>query len=371
MSGGGGSTSTNTIQKADPWSAAQPYLKGALADAAKWYQGNAGRTFFPGSTVVPFSPFTEQALGMTADRAMAGSPLIRSAQTNLQNTVEGDFLDPSSNPWLSRTFDLAAGKVRSAIDSQFNASGGYGGSLHEGAMAENLGDLATKIYGGNYDAERTRQLQSMFFAPQMAQQDYFDAAQMAGVGSAYEGQAGNYLSDAIKRWEFSQNEPFMRLQQLASLINPIAGQGGTTQSTTTQPSNSNTFSNVLGTGLGLTSLASALGLFGAGAAGTAGAGAAAAMLPLLSDRNMKTNIEPTDDDEVLDLVKRVGSDTYEYVPELGPEFGGLRMGPMAQNFSRELGGPDDRIPMPKLLGVLWSSNLALARKLDKLEKRAA
>lgn len=375
MSKGGGSNTTNTVQKADPWEGVQPYLKGGLSDLSKWYSSDYGRQPFPGSTVVPFNPLTEQALGTTAQRAISGSPLTRSAQGTLQDTLSGRYLDPSSNPWLSGTFDLAAGKVRSALDSQFNSAGGYGGSLHQGAMAENLGDLATKLYGGQYGDERTRQIQGMMFAPQMANQDYFDASQLANVGSAYEQQAGNYLNDAVSRYNFSQNQPYNRLQQFFGIANPTAGQGGTTQSTSTQPSNSNPLSNILGIGSSIAGIGNSLGLFGSAAAAApafGSAGWAAATLPLIfSDPDVKTDIAPVADEDVLQKFKRTPASEYRYREELGPKFGGLRVGPMADDFAREFGGDGHTIPMPKLLGVLWAAVPALTRKIEALEEKVA
>jgi hypothetical protein len=381
--GGGGSQSTNTIQKVDPWTGAQPYLKGGLSDLAKWYQSDFGRSPFPGSTVVPFSPFTEQALGASAQRAQMGSPVTQAAQGNAAATLRGDFLDPESNPWLSRTFDLAAGKMRAGLDSQFNQSGGYGGSLHEGARAEQLGDLATNLYGGNYDAERQRQMQANVFAPQLANQDYFDFGQLANVGQAYEQQAGNYLGDAMGRYDFSQQQPLNRLRDFFGIASPVAGQGQTSSSTTTGPNNSNSLTNILGGVSSLAGIGNSLGLFGGaagaagaaalipqmmlGAAGSASAGELALLAMAASDPAMKRDIEPVDDDEILERSERVPAYSYRYRRELGPKFGGLKMGPMADDFAREFGGDGHVIPMPKLLGVLWAKQNALANKLKKLE----
>lgn len=328
----------------------QPYLKGGLSDLGRWYQSDFGRQPFPGSTVVPFSPFTEQALGATASRAQQGSPVTRAAQGNVAATLQGDFLDPASNPWLSRTFDLAANKLRSGLDSQFASSGGYGGSLHEGARAEQLGDLATRLYGGNYDAERQRQMQANVFAPQLANQDYFDFGQLANVGGAYEKQAGNYLSDAMGRYDFYQQQPFNRLQQFFGIANPVAGTGGTTNATQTGPRTTD-------------SLGQTLGGIGAAAAGIA------ELWPLIfaSDPAVKTNIKAIDDDDILERSERVPAYSYNYKKEMGPAFGGLKVGPMADDFAREFGGDGHTIPMPKLLGVLWAKQNALANKLKKLE----
>lgn len=256
--GGGSNTTSTTVQKADPWVGAQPYLRAGMNDLSSWYNSDAGRSPYPGSTVVPFSPMTEQAYGMVADRATNGSPIMDSMKKTLQGTLDGDYLKPESNPWLSDTFDLGAGKVRSALDSQFNAGNGYGSSLHSGQMASQLGDLATKIYGGNYQSERDRQMQGMLFAPQAAQSDYTDAAQLANVGSAYEKQAGATLQDSINRYNFGQEAPLKRLQDYFSMINPVAGMGSTTTGTQTQPTNNNGTSETIGTIASLASIAAAI-----------------------------------------------------------------------------------------------------------------
>ena len=243
--GGGGSTTSTQTQKNEPWGPAQPYLKGALSDTANWYSSPYGRNPYPGSTVVPFSPYTEQGLGMAANRAIQGSAVQQGANQQLGKTINGDYLN--SNPYLDQTFDLAAGKVRNQLDSQFNSHGTYGGSLHQGAMADNMGDLATKIYGGNYEQERQRQMQGMLFAPQMAEADYNDSQRLAQVGQSYEGQAGKNLQDSMNRYNFFQNAPYARLQQLSGLVNPTASLGGTSTGTASQPNNSNGFGQLLGT----------------------------------------------------------------------------------------------------------------------------
>ena len=54
---------------------------------------------------------------------------------------------------------------------------------------------------------------------------------LGGVGSAYEDLAGRQLQDQIARYDYQQQSPYMRLQQYASLINPIAGRGTSQYST--------------------------------------------------------------------------------------------------------------------------------------------
>lgn len=76
----------------------------------------------------------------------------------LQNTISGQYLDPASNPYLNQTYDAAARQITPRVNSLFEASGRYGSGAHQGVLGQSLADLGTSIYGGNYNAERARQL---------------------------------------------------------------------------------------------------------------------------------------------------------------------------------------------------------------------
>lgn len=336
MSKGGGKTQTTTN---DPWKPAQPYLQQGMGDLAKWYSSDYGRQYFPGSTVVPFNPMTEQALGMTATRAINGSPLMQAAQQQNLATQRGDFLRPESNPFLSATFDAAAGKVRGALDSQFNQGGNYGGSMHQGAMASNLNDLASQMYGNQYGQERDRMTAATMFAPQLAQQDYYDAGRLAAVGDAYQQQAGNYVNDAMQRWDFYQNAPYQRLQQYSSILNPIAGMGGS--QTAPKQGGSNALSNIIGIGSTL------------------------AGLPIWSERDAKMNIEETDDDAIIDAFAKTPGYSYTYKIDAT---GTKRVGPMADEFAAEFAGDGKTIYMPLMFGAMWAAMSAMARRIKQLEE---
>lgn len=76
----------------------------------------------------------------------------------LQNTISGQYLDPATNPYLNQTYDAAARQITPRVNSLFEASGRYGSGAHQGVLGQSLADLGTSIYGGNYNAERARQL---------------------------------------------------------------------------------------------------------------------------------------------------------------------------------------------------------------------
>jgi hypothetical protein len=194
-------TQTQTATK-DPWSAQQPYLQDIFAEANKAYNSGAGSQYFPGSTVVPFSPDTTagmdqvraaatqtpfglsgaqnvtntalqgnqpNALGTLQTAAQGGmqnpflSMLGQAANQNttagvntLQQTANGSMLN--ANPYLDQMFNTAARGVVDNANAQFSLGGRYGSGAHTDVLSRNLGDLAGSIYGTNYANERQNQL---------------------------------------------------------------------------------------------------------------------------------------------------------------------------------------------------------------------
>jgi len=213
--------------------------------------------FFPGSTVVPFSPQQEQAFNLIEQRAFGGSPLTQAGQQNLLQTIQGDFLN-LENPAFQALSDRLSGDISSRVNAQFTGSGRRGSSANQEALTRGIGDALAPIAFQQFAQERGNQLAAAQAAPAFAQQDFFDLNQLLGVGQARQGQAGAELQDLVNRFNFGQQEPRQRLAEFFSLIGggTIPGQGTTT---TTQPvfetsSEQNAFSNALG-------LASVVGSF--------------------------------------------------------------------------------------------------------------
>lgn len=246
MSGGGGNTTTTT--KSSPWEGQQPYLKFQFQQARDLYD-KGGPSYFPGTTLAPTDPATTEALALQQRRAENGSPLTNAAQNTYLDTINGTYLDPNSNPYLDQTFEKAAGEGRSLLDAQFSGAGRYGSGAHQGSLANLYSDLGNQIYGGNYQAERARQLNAANTAPQLAATDYQDIGALGQVGAERQNLAQQDINDQIQRYNYEQNLPYNTLANYASLV---GGNYGSSQ-TTTQPYYG---SSPLGTGLG--------GLLGAG-----------------------------------------------------------------------------------------------------------
>lgn len=257
-------------QNREPWSEQKPYLTEGF-QRAQSDMLNKPMKYYPNSMVVPFSPTTEQGLGQTEARALAGSPVLRNAQQNIADTAGGAYLGP--NPYLQGAIDAASeGVTRNyqkavspGIDSLASASGRYGSgmqkSMHDDAqlnLANQLRDMSAGMTAQNYAQERANQMGASQMAPGLAQADYQDIQALLDVGKAREGQAGAELQDDAARYYHEQQAPRDALSDYMSMV--AGGQfGGST--TSTEPIYSNTGMNLLGGGLGLASAAGSL--FGA------------------------------------------------------------------------------------------------------------
>lgn len=275
--GGGGTQATNTIQNADPWIGAQPFIKDVLAQAGTQFRQPLPQ-FFPQNTVGPQAPETVQSQQMAVSRA-AGSPLEQAAQAENMRTVQGQYLGLSpaqplwnatmrgdmlnSNPYLDAMFAKAARPVTQqftdvalpGISSMFSQAGRYGSGAQQTAVqnladtyGRTLGDMSAGIYGQNFanerqmqasaarDAqqafgtERLMQQQATGMAPQIAATDWRNIGMLGNVGADRQAQAQSLVNDAVARWDFTQQQPAQRLAEYARLIS--GAPGGTASNST-------------------------------------------------------------------------------------------------------------------------------------------
>lgn len=302
MNSGGGGTTTQTIQNADPWVGAQPFLGSIMGQAAANFTGGLGQTYFPDSTVVPFSGQTQDALGQMEARARAGSPLTPAAQgaglgilgQNFADTGYGAtfnrLMDPAnSNMATQGLLDRVTGDVTDAVNAEFSAAGRYGSGKHHEGLARGITEGTAPILFNQFNQDRAaqlaagqaassaqsdlfgRQIQAAALSPQLAAMDYTDPAQLAQVGAAREGKEGEYLQDRMARHEFAQMQPWNLLRDYyAPIVHGTAGLGGTTTGTQTMPNQSGGVGGALGSAMGGAMTGSMFGPWGTAIGGGLG-----------------------------------------------------------------------------------------------------
>jgi hypothetical protein len=276
---GSSSTPSRTTTVTEPPAFVQPFLQYGAQQSRGLYE-TGGPQYYEGNTVVPFSQQTEQALGLTEQRALQGSPVNQAAQNYATNTLTGT---PTSqfgnvnNPYLDATFNRAADTIQNRLETQF-AGSGRNVSASMPANTDMLTGLATQLYGGAYESERDRMAQDLEqqrsrqfgvagLAPTLANQDYVDINALGGVGGQVEDLAGRLMEDQAARWDFSQNAPQINLD---NYIARITGgyPGGTVNATT--PTYRNRTAGAAGGALTGAQMGSSFGPWGALIGGAAG-----------------------------------------------------------------------------------------------------
>ena len=276
-SGGGGQTTTQ-IQQIDP--IMRPYIDYGLQEATRLYQNPDIPQYYPGQTYIAPSQQTQAALAAAQQRATTGNPLVPAAQQQALNTMQGNYL--SGNPFFEGAFKAATqGAQTQYMDSTQQAlsnasrAGRYGsgamgtaldraGGVYANALTNTAGQLAYQ----NYDTERGRQQAMIGAAPQLAQADYTDINQLLQTGQAAEGYQDLAMQDAINRFNFAQQAPYMKLQ---SYLSGAYGAPMGTQGSVTSPSYSGSkAAGALGGAATGAAIGSSFGPYGAAIGGGVG-----------------------------------------------------------------------------------------------------
>ena len=221
MSKGGGTTRQVTQTMTDPTTA--PFKEFGLSEAKRLYE-QGPMQYYPGRTVVGFSPETEMALSGLRQQAISGSPFIGAVQDVVMQNLMG------TNPLQSAAFRPAVEQV----EAQAAKAGRYGSGYQQGAVAAALAPMA-------YQAQQDAIAQ----APMARAFGFADLETLAGVGAAREAQEQAELSADIEKFQFEQQAP------QAALANYLASvQGGQLGSQQITPFYSNPLASGLSGALG-------------------------------------------------------------------------------------------------------------------------
>ena len=222
MSFGGGSSGGGTVQNqsVNPYAPAQPALNQIISESGNLYnQGVAASGYV--------APTTQTTQGIAQQELMANA-----ANTQLSNTLAGNYL----NPFLSPMLQGSANSIATAVNSEFSGAGRTPGSaMNQQQILSGITQEALPYAFDQYDKERQRQL---------------------GIASAAPGltQVGGQLENIQRQANLA---PFQSLQQYSSLVNPIAsgfpvqtGQSQTDPNRATQAMGGAMLGNMIFPGIG-------------------------------------------------------------------------------------------------------------------------
>lgn len=182
---GGTNTQTQTLPD---W--LQPYLTQELGTGTGMENAAVNN---PQSMVAPMNPTQQQGLTSQLNAASQGAGEAGSASAANQFETSGALLNPASNPYLQNTFNLASQSVQNNLDSQFAGSG----SNVENSIpvqADQMNNLATQLYGGQYDTGLQTMTQAAAQSPLIQQGLYQPGQEQYQVGSTQQQQQQNVIN---------------------------------------------------------------------------------------------------------------------------------------------------------------------------------
>ena len=150
MSSGGGNQTTTS--RTEPYAPAEPYLQDILGEAQNIYRSGIGRSFFPGSTVVPFADQTQQALNL--QQASALDQMAPSAMLGQAANTFGQFAGGPMSAYAGR-MNTGLGMSQPGMSTQGLGSS-YGGlspqadylsDVRSGITSDVLGDVQSQFAG--------------------------------------------------------------------------------------------------------------------------------------------------------------------------------------------------------------------------------
>lgn len=278
----GGSKTQTTVQNTAPWSAAQPALQTGLKQAQNLFNADptGQKSVYTGSTVVPWSQQTQQAMNAiqgTAQGNIGGAGLSGQYQdvinrggfndpqaAALANTraLAGSTFDINANPAFQDVLRQAQESAGNAVNLSAGAAGRYGSGVHQGNLAREVGDLTSRMVGQEYNNWQNRR--------DAANSNLFNMGQqgLGNLGTAYQGLrqpaqdfmqigamnedlATRQKNDELRIFNEQNNAPWNQLGRLNAIASGAGTMGGS--QTQSQPGQ-NPFLTALGygtTGLGL------------------------------------------------------------------------------------------------------------------------
>lgn len=261
--GGGGTQTTQTIQKADPWAGQQPYLQDVFANAQKLYQTQQPQ-YYPGQTVAQPGAGTLQAQQYLTNLANTALPqygsTVQQASTSALNAP-----NVQNNPYLQSAIEAAINPavrgfqtaVMPTIRADFGTGENYGSSrrgvatgLASEALANNIFKTASTMGSEAYGQGLEAQSRALALTPQTIAAMQQPAVTMDTVSQQQQAYQQDLINEAMQRWNFEQTSPWQSLTQYQNLIQGNYGGSSTGELTSPAPKSNKALSAVGGAAAG-------------------------------------------------------------------------------------------------------------------------
>lgn len=256
-SGGGDSTST-TSQHLPAW--AVPYAKELLGAGSSQYLPGGSPAQMPSNlnqTNAGFTPDQTAALGSIGGTTTQANNLGSANANYAAGVLGGDQLNPTSNPYLTDTYNeaaqglvtnyqnaiapsnMAAGEVASGGGpGALAGNSGYGATtqMNQFDLGQNLGNLATNIYGGAYETGVTNQANVAAGIGNTQNTLYTGANQLLGAGTLEQQQQQSQYNTQYTNALNANQYPMQQLSGFGSILGQATGGTGGGITVGTSPS---------------------------------------------------------------------------------------------------------------------------------------
>jgi len=203
----------------------QRYLPGVYASYERPYQP------YQGQRIADLNPDIQAGMRIAQVRAINGSPVSNAAMQNTTDTLNGRYLNPTTNPaWegiSNGIIDKYQTGTAAQTDAAFARANAFGGSAYDEATRRNqqaLGGALASAAGNLYNQERGYQMQAAGMAPGLAQQDYLDSQALMGIGDVQRQYDQDILNQNMQDYYDQINYPNSQLDLLSKgLANAMTG----------------------------------------------------------------------------------------------------------------------------------------------------
>ena len=198
-----------------------------------------------------FNPYTAQryedlnatqnaGIGKVQNRAINGSATMGNAEGNLNQFISGG----QTNPYLDSLVSKAQGSVveqfnnmtKPQTEAAMRNSGSFGNSGYDQLMqnqqkaaGEQLGDIATQMYGQAYEGDQSKRIQAIGMAPTFGNAAYQDASQLLNAGQIQQDQKQQGLDFNYQQFQDAENLPYKQLAGMSGVFG--SNLGGSSKST--------------------------------------------------------------------------------------------------------------------------------------------
>lgn len=185
---------------------------------------NQGFTPYGAQRYADLNPTQQLGIGMVQDRALNGSQTMDNAEGALNQTIAGQ-----SNPYLDSMVNKAQMSVLGNANAAAARSGSFGNSGIAEQAARQMGDVATQMYGGQYQFDQNQRMNALQLAPTYGNRAYSDAQQLMNAGQIMQDQKQQNLDFNYGQFQDATNLPYKQLAAMGGVFGSNLGGSTTTK----------------------------------------------------------------------------------------------------------------------------------------------